>query len=247
MTRVAEANGRRRSLILVAVVLAVGAASPQAFGDEPPSPPATTSAPEPVTVPSPQPAAEPAPKPDPAPPVGLLAPPKSETASPTPPPAPPPAPAPPVSPPPVQPVRAAVAPKPKHKRHKKKLHPKARPGRDRPRPAEERVGDGMTHSSSGGAPAVAGREPLAGGEAAIVVGLAEPLRDGGAGAVLSALLLAMLGLAIVLFALAAAPAAPLGDALVAALIVTRRVELAAGGALTLAAAATLLAVISLSS
>ena len=237
--RVAEANGRRRSLILFAVVLAVGAASPQAFGDEPPSPPATTSAPEPVTVPSPQPAAELAPKPDPAPPVGLLAPPKSETASPTPPPAPP------VSPPPAQAVPAAVAPK--HKRHKKKLHTKARPGRDRPRPAEERVGDGMALSSSGGAPAIAGREPLAGGEAAIVVGLAEPLRDGGAGAVLSALLLAMLGLAIVLFALAAAPAAPLGDAVVAALIATRRVELAAGGALTLAASATLLAVISLSS
>ncbi len=72
-------------------------------------------------------------------------------------------------------------------------------------------------------------------------------RGGGARTVLSAMLFALLGLAIVLFGLAAVPARVLGDALVSVLVATRRVELAAGGALTLAASVTILAFISLSS
>ena len=244
----------RRFLILIACVVA-GAASTQAWGDDPPPPPEMTSAPEPVTVSSPQPAPEPAPKPDPAPPTGALQPPKTEKASGTPPPAAvqPPEPVRPASPPPAQPAPTAV-PKLKHKAtHEKKPHAKA--GKKYPRPKQQPAplepSGGVAKHATGrdDAPPVSGLEPPAASDGPIVTGLGEPLRHGGGGtrAVLSTMLFALLGLAIVLFGLAAVPVGVLGDALVSVLVATRRVELAAGGALALAASVTILAFISLSS
>ena len=234
--RPSRSAGRARLphvVILTAFALAAGAVCPQAWGDDPPVPPATTSAPEPVTVPSPQPAAEPAPKPDPAPQVGVLRPPAPQPS------APPPS----VSPQPAQAAPpAAAAPNRKHRGHKKKRHSNAPPGSDRPRPTREPIGGVITHADSTDAPPAAD-------DGTIVAGSGGPLQAdrGGARRVLFALLFMTLGLAIALFGLAAVPARPRINELVAALVATRRVELAAAGALTLAASATLLAAISLTS
>ena len=233
----------QRFLALIVCVLAAGAATPQAWGDDPP-PPATTSASEPVTVPSPTPVPEPAPKPDPAPPAGELLPPKPEKVSQV------------ASPPPAQ-VAPAAAPTTKHETTHEKPHAKAGAGKRHSRPGKRPTSAPAPSDSlpraTGAAPSAPGleppvvTEPPVATEPPVVAGTAVALPSGGGGAraLLTTLLLATLGLAICLFGLAALPARALRGTLVSVVLETRRVELAAGGALTLALAAAILAAVSL--
>jgi outer membrane biosynthesis protein TonB len=202
-------------------------------------PVSVASSPEAPADPAPDP--DRAPKPDPSPPAAVLKPPKLETGSP---------PAPVVAEPAAPsaqpaPVSASTKPKPKHVATPKK--PKQKPA--------SLSGSGKKNGLPKSPPPASPiqQDPVGTGTAAvsppIVAGVvASPSDDGGSiRATLSIALFGLLGAAIALFGLAAVPAGALGGAVVSLLVATRRVELAAGGALTLAASATILAVISLSS
>lgn len=238
----------QRFLIAIACALVAGAAAPHAWGEDPP-PPATTVVSEPVTIPtSPQPTPDPAP--DPAPPAAALQPPElAEPVSP---------PTPVATPPDPQAAVAAVSaqskPKPKNqatpkKKPKTKHQAKAPPDRTH-RPAEEPLppnGEGSVPAGDASSPPLLELPAPTSGHLLTDLGESLGSDGGGTSAVLSTALFGLLGLAVVLFGLAAVPTGALGDALVAVLVATRRVELAAGGALTLTASAMILAVISLGS